>query len=561
MLALIALGAFALRVGLTYRAVLGPDYVTFVETDAWYHMRLVDALVRDFPHRLWFDPYLQPGGDVVAVGPLFDWIVAGAALLVGAGAPSERLIDLVGAYAPPVMGALTTLPVYVLGRALFSRAAGLFAALLFAAMPGATLLRSLLGFTDHHCAEMLFASTAVMFLVLGLEPGSRWVARRFGGWAAGLALGACLLTWSGGGVLVVILAGWAVVQIAVARERGDDGTQVWRTAAQTFVTALIVIAPWVGTTRYFSYQAIALVSGLAALGVFVRVPARRSSLAWLAATAAGAALMVGAACWWWAPDRLRDLAAELNRLSPFRSSFVAEATPLMASQAWRPVPLWTEFTTSTVLAAAALAATAVKAASRPALGLLVWWTVAFLAATFAQVRFTYYLGIPVALLAGRACAWCLDRCARREAGQAPPDSPTGLRRPGWRRPLVASALVAATTLPGTPYLWAIATNPAAPGDDWVDALNWMRNNTSEPFGDPDAYYARAGAMPASRAYGVLAWWDYGYWIIRLGRRIPIANPKQSGLVDTTAFLLAEDETAAIAVLRRTGARYVIVDIL
>ena len=41
---------------------------------------------------------------------MFDWIVAGAALLLGGGTPSPRLIDLVGAFTPPVIGPSPSCP-------------------------------------------------------------------------------------------------------------------------------------------------------------------------------------------------------------------------------------------------------------------------------------------------------------------------------------------------------------------------------------------------------------------------------------------------------------------
>ncbi len=100
---------------------------------------------------------------------MLDWIIAAAALVLGAGAPSPRLVDVVGAYVPPVLGSLTVVPVYVLGRELFSRRAGLWAGLMVAVMPGQLLQRSLLGFTDHHCAEVLLSTTALMFVVLALK--------------------------------------------------------------------------------------------------------------------------------------------------------------------------------------------------------------------------------------------------------------------------------------------------------------------------------------------------------------------------------------------------------
>ena len=62
----VCLVALALRIALPYRAVFGQEFVAFIESDAWHHMRLVDATVRNFPHRIWFDLYsVYPGGEAV----------------------------------------------------------------------------------------------------------------------------------------------------------------------------------------------------------------------------------------------------------------------------------------------------------------------------------------------------------------------------------------------------------------------------------------------------------------------------------------------------------------
>jgi dolichyl-diphosphooligosaccharide--protein glycosyltransferase len=99
---------------------------------------------------------------------------------------------------------------------------------------------------------------------------------------------------------------------------------------------------------------------------------------------------------------------------------------------------------------------------------------------------------------------------------------------------------------------------------WYEAMAWLRQNTPEPFPDPNAYYARYEKprrgteypYPAS-AYGVMSWWDYGNLITTLGRRIPNSNPAQSGARDAARFYLAQDESSANGILDRVGARYVI----
>ena len=104
---------------------------------------------------------------------------------------------------------------------------------------------------------------------------------------------------------------------------------------------------------------------------------------------------------------------------------------------------------------------------------------------------------------------------------------------------------------------------AAPSDAWCSSLTWMKENTPDPFGDPNFYYKPYSvqkAYPVS-AYGVMAWWDYGYWISRIAHRIPNANPSQEVVATTKVaqFFTAQDENTANAIMNELGARYVIVD--
>jgi hypothetical protein len=55
----------------------------------------------------------------------------------------------------------------------------------------------------------------------------------------------------------------------------------------------------------------------------------------------------------------------------------------------------------------------------------------------------------------------------------------------------------------------------------------------------------------------MAWWDYGYEIIRLGRRVPVANPTQAGAEIAGRFFTATNEVEAARVLEEAFARYVI----
>ena len=69
-LAAILLIAAGLRVWAPWDDVLGTGRVNFLETDAWYHLRLIENQVRNFPWRVSADPYAAPDGQFVPIAPL-----------------------------------------------------------------------------------------------------------------------------------------------------------------------------------------------------------------------------------------------------------------------------------------------------------------------------------------------------------------------------------------------------------------------------------------------------------------------------------------------------------
>ncbi|GAH00847.1 unnamed protein product, partial [marine sediment metagenome] len=113
--------------------------------------------------------------------------------------------------------------------------------------------------------------------------------------------------------------------------------------------------------------------------------------------------------------------------------------------------------------------------------------------------------------------------------------------------------------------------PYAPSDGWHESLLWMKDNTPEPFDDPDAYYALYESPPPGEsfeypesAYGVTSWWDYGYWITRTAQRIPNANPSQAQepIKKVAAYLLSTDvphNQEILDITREFNTRYVIID--
>jgi hypothetical protein len=120
-----------------------------------------------------------------------------------------------------------------------------------------------------------------------------------------------------------------------------------------------------------------------------------------------------------------------------------------------------------------------------------------------------------------------------------------------------AAVVVIVFVPSGWIARSTASNNLGLADGYRASLEWLRRNTPEPFADPEYYYARYPRGQTLRpSYTVMAWWDYGYEIIRLGRRVPVANPTQAGADVAGRFFTATDEAEAGRVLDELGARYV-----
>jgi len=232
---------------------------------------------------------------------------------------------------------------------------------------------------------------------------------------------------------------------------------------------------------------------------------------------------------------------------------------------------------------------------------LIVWSILMLAAMLGQTRFAYYFAVNVAMLAGYLCwrilAWSylreitpkrekvkrkkslIQRAAeldpRAEAiltgvplGTMKATFSRGYLRRRYATPVGVAAMVfIIAILPNIAMTTYVAGNTnTGPNEAWHSSLVWMRENTPDPFEDPDFYYELYDRPPAGEgydypesAYGVMNWWDYGHWITRIAHRIPSANPFQAGARDTAYFFIAQDESSANEILDELGSKYVIHD--
>ncbi len=554
-LAAILCVAAALRLWAPWDDVLGSARVNFLETDAWYHVRLAENQVRNFPHRVTVDPYAAPNGQYVAVAPLFDAIVSTVVVVTQGTSASTRYIERVAALAPAVMGVLAVAAVWALGTLAFDRRAGLIGGLLAAVLPGHFLDRTLVGFVDHHALEVLLSFSTLAALAWSMrtpDPGSRTPAV-----AAGFCLGLYLLAWGSGAYFVAILTGWIVLVPLVGASR-DIVERAARASAIAAALALMMVVALQDPGLFRYNTQVAALAALLVLSLLVMLMADRvmmalAALVLLSAVAIAAAYVV-------APELVRQVTIDLARFRPDPTRMaVLEARPLfLYTGNWVWTQPWTFFRSGFYVGTVAvlLLAASLRQSRRLDHLLIVMFTLVNYAATIGQNRFGYYLVPASALVSGWLCVRVLDWGGVPHADNRAPQVTQWF--PLQREVaiiFVAGIAVAPNLVP------AALTTTRAGGmpDYWAAAMAWLRTETPEPFASPDYYLARYGAANPPAAYTVMNWWDQGYWLIQAAHRVPVSNPTQGGAPSSAAFLTSTDEAAALEILKAERARYVLVD--
>jgi dolichyl-diphosphooligosaccharide--protein glycosyltransferase len=95
----------------------------------------------------------------------------------------------------------------------------------------------------------------------------------------------------------------------------------------------------------------------------------------------------------------------------------------------------------------------------------------------------------------------------------------------------------------SPTTIAAASMPIKPGEpvnDWIDTLEWIRTNESVKV--------------------VASWWDYGYWITNLGNKTSLADNGTWNLtqIATIGLMFMSNETEAVEILQKYHATHVVV---
>jgi hypothetical protein len=557
-LALGAAGALALGLrALGLERVFSSDgRILLALHDCCYHARRALYSFEHFPAVLELDPFIAfPGGAVVPMPPLYDWALAGVALLFGT---EPDVFELVAAWTSPVLSALCVLPVYAIGRGVAGRGVGIGAAFLYALLPASATF-ALAGNCDHHAAVALLGALWLASSVWEAERGPR----------AGHVLlhaaivAAMLFTWSGSLLYLALGEG---ARLAVGGVIAGGPRRLLAQAAGCALAAAPAAA-WVAraptpvggafSSTTLSWLHVVALAGLAALCAAagyleLRAPARGPARRALRLAGLGAALALPAL----ALPELRAALAVGGGFVAGQDTWAGanpEQQPLFAGADGRlsAARLFGHFAWLLPLLPVFLALRLARAPSGP-LWLLFFWTSTLGGLALAQMRFASDFAAPAAVALALALAAVREPLARR------------LPAPAAGAALAGAALLAlAPALRGYAATLAVTLRhygDAAPASRLhaeklalIGFAERVRGATPEP-GDFLSPHARP-------EWGLLANAPLGHSLLWYARRPLPANNfgpylDPARFADVTAFFSAEREADALAIAERLRARFV-----
>jgi len=593
---------------LPYESIFSGSSVMFGGNDPWHNYRLIENTLAHFPFRPFYEPYTYfPHGMAVIFAPLYDFLISLTVWIIGIFITlDDYVIKTVFVWFPPVLGALTVIPVYLIGKELWSRNAGIISSIVIAILPGQFLNRSMLGFSDHHVMEtLLFTTTMLCFfiairkvkehnLTITFNSLKKILSSRsfetiknkkyvFYVFIAGISLASYFLSWNGASLIIFVLLVFSVIQYIIDHLYGQNTDYLTFVFGTAFgITLLLVLpllfTPYKGLARF---QIITLLLGLTVfivLGLLSKVLTKRQIDTKAYPLAIGIiALFSFIASSVFIPSLHQQLIGTFATFTPNAMALtIQEVHPMSTDH----ILNW--FSTAFFVAFVGFwfVMRNIRNEKRPEEILFLVWCLVMLFACFGQNRFAYYYAVNVALLCGIG-SWKLiefvsyKKIVKRIKGKTKnkKQKKTVVKTLNKTHAIIICTLIfIVVVFPPMNISMEVAKYSGGVPYDWVESLEWMRYNTPEPGVD---YYGIYEVPPAGEnynypesAYGVMSWWDYGHWITAIAHRIPNANPFQGGIGGPIGsgnpgacnFFIVNNEADANIVADALGVRYVVGDI-
>ena len=571
-------------------------------SDSYYHSRVMTFIIQT--HRtLVYDPMLKfPIGAINPREPLFDWMNAILGILfapffggnaVNAGA---WFLD----FESPLWAALAVFPIYLIGREISGRRTGLIAALIYPFFP-ASINSSTFGYADYLPFYAFFLLVVIYSFLRMLKAVGhrRWVeSYRHPGqilpavrgflrsettavkWAVftGVALGAFGLAWQGYTYAIVVIAFTLLIAMLIERIRRIDSFGLYLSTWIVGLVAFPMLAPY-----YLAQHEI---------GVFLLLPVILffgtlvlllpflvlRDVPWVFSLPAFIAVVGVAVLGFWLVDP-----ALFNNAITGNGYFAKTLIYTTVAEAQAPsidslIVGYGVFTFFLAFVGLALFAYhLVRQRFKRYLIALLIFAIVSIYLPISAAKF-FLVAAPVfALLSAEGIHRLLDVGGYPQLRRAVASltdrsgSLTAFRKSFKARHVLVLALAVGVILPN---IW-VAIDAGIPSNTKSQLANqinktlpsWLKLNTSAPASNylgaagsgldtPNEYDSAAYNWlaaqdvntPEPQRPAFVSWWDYGFQAIAQGQHPSVADNFQNGIDPAGQFLLAQNESLAVAVL-------------
>jgi dolichyl-diphosphooligosaccharide--protein glycosyltransferase len=462
---------------------------------------------------------------------------------------------------PAVMGAISCLFIYFVGKDLGGKATGLIAALFLAISPS-FIGRTSLGFFDTEVPGILALLLFILLFLRAIEENRTLRSSLTYTLGAALALAYFTVSWGAAYYLMGLASLFVFALILLKRYN----PRILLSYSIIFGITLFVATkvPEISLS-YLTSGPIVPVAGVFLLLCLAEVLRNNISIRTkLLMTVAAVAVIVGGFVALWQLGYMASIAGKfITVLDPF----IRSASPLIASVAEHRVSAWGniyyELGAGVLFFLAGLYFTLRNPTNRNIFLLLFGLTSLYFAASMVRLLTVFAPAFSLLVAAGISGILKPFYTLLREAPRVVVKMKRGMSRVSKEYSAIAIFLIFVVLVtqlafspwngsePGVPrvihdqsYSPLTITSSSMPltnVDEWTDMLLWTQSNL------------KSGTV-------VVAWWDYGYWLTILGNVTTLCDNAtvNATQIENVGFILMGNETMALKMLERYDAEYILV---
>jgi dolichyl-diphosphooligosaccharide--protein glycosyltransferase len=368
---------------------------------------------------------------------------------------------------------------------------------------------------------------------------------------AGIALGMQYLNWAGAPIFTIILLLFVVIQSIIQRFRGESTKDITRISFIALSVGLIMFA----SIRYYESMYMLFYGCSVAVPMILEVLTKYTAKLkayWYPTILIGLGGLGLLSLYLIVPDTLYKAYQELTGLLGWvgasqvsLGNTISEVQPTLFPYGEFTLDIiWGNYMGVAIVGMVGLVVLCCNLKFKKEQIFILIWSICIMLITLLQRRYAYYFAINLCLLSGFAYWFTMDKIGWRnrtikDIGKG--KSPKHFHPAVWLSGVFL--IVVTIVIPNYMVSAKVAHyHPYAMTSAWIESLNYLRNQHNNDL-----------------QYGVMSWWDYGYWIAREAKQ-PVPCHPGGGRTDKVAkFFVAQTTEEATKQASELKVKYIVID--